>query len=41
MVKLLLEKGADASLPDYQGRSAGRLAEDMGRPDLAALFEKS
>ena len=38
MVKLLLERGADASLPDYQGRSAGRLAEDLGRPDLAALF---
>jgi hypothetical protein len=38
MVRLLLERGADASLPDYQGRGAGRLAEDLGRPDLAALF---
>lgn len=38
MVKLLLERGADASLPDYQGRGARRLAEDLGRPDLAELF---
>jgi len=38
MVKLLLEQGADGSLADYQGRSAGRLTEDLGRPDLAALF---
>ena len=38
MVRLLLKSGADASLPDYQGRSAGRLAEDLGRPDIASLF---
>jgi ankyrin repeat protein len=38
MVRLLLKNGADASLPDYQGRSASRLAEDLGRPELVALF---
>lgn len=38
MVRLLLDRGADASLPDYQGRGARRLAEDMGRPDLAELL---
>ena len=38
MVRLLLKSGADASVPDYQGRSGGRLAEDLGRPELAALF---
>jgi ankyrin repeat protein len=38
MVLLLLSRGADASLPDYEGRSARRLAEDMKRPDLAELF---
>lgn len=39
MVRLLLERGADPSLPDYKGRGARQLAEDMGRPALAALFD--
>jgi uncharacterized protein len=39
MVRLLLERGADASLPDYKGRGARQLAEEMGRPSLAALFD--
>jgi ankyrin repeat protein len=39
MVRLLLDRGADPSLPDYQGRGARRLAEDMGRTDLAQLFD--
>ena len=39
MVRLLLERGADPTLPDYQGRGARQLAEDMDRPDLAGLFE--
>jgi len=38
MVRLLLARGADPSLPDYQGRGARRLAEDMGRPEIAELF---
>ena len=38
MVRLLLEHGANPSLPDYKGRGARQLAEDMGRPALAALF---
>jgi uncharacterized protein len=38
MVRLLLEHGADPSLPDYKGRGARQLAEDLGRPALAALF---
>jgi uncharacterized protein len=38
MVAWLLERGADPSLPDYQGRSAAQLAEAMGRPELAALL---
>jgi ankyrin repeat protein len=39
MVRLLLEQGADPSLPDYKGRGARQLAEDMGRSDLAELFD--
>ncbi|MDQ6720560.1 MAG: ankyrin repeat domain-containing protein [Candidatus Dormibacteraeota bacterium] len=39
MVRLLLERGADPSLPDYEGRGARRLAEDMGRPDIVELFD--
>jgi hypothetical protein len=39
MVRLLLERGADASLPEYEGRGARRLAEDMGRADIAELFD--
>ena len=39
MVRLLLEHGADPSLPDYKGRGARKLADDMGRPALAALFD--
>jgi hypothetical protein len=39
MVRLLLEAGADPSLPDYKGRGARQLAEDLGRRDLAELFD--
>jgi ankyrin repeat protein len=39
MVRLLLEQGADPSLPDYKGRGARQLADDMGRRDLAELFD--
>ena len=39
MIKLLLDRGADPSLPDYMGRGARKLAEDMTRADLAALFD--
>jgi ankyrin repeat protein len=39
MVRLLLERGADPSLPDYQGRGARKLAEDMGRGEIARLFD--
>jgi uncharacterized protein len=39
MVRLLLEHGADPSLPDYKGRGARELAEDLGRRDLAELFD--
>jgi ankyrin repeat protein len=38
MVRLLLEHGADPSLPDFKGRGARRLAEDMGRLDVAELI---
>jgi uncharacterized protein len=38
MVRRLLERGADPSLPDYEGRGARRLAEDLGRPEIAELF---
>jgi ankyrin repeat protein len=39
MVRLLLESGADPTLPDYEGRSARQLADKMGRSDLAKLFD--
>jgi ankyrin repeat protein len=39
MVRWLLDHGADPSLPDYKGRGGRQLAEDMQRPDLAALFD--
>jgi hypothetical protein len=39
MARLLLERGADPSLPDYQGRGARKLAEDVGRPEIAELFD--
>lgn len=39
MVRLLLGHGADPSLPDYKGRGARQLAEDLGRRDLAELFD--
>jgi ankyrin repeat protein len=39
MVRWLLDHGADSSLPDYKGRGGRQLAEDMQRPDLAALFD--
>ncbi|MEA2634911.1 MAG: uncharacterized protein QOH92_1678 [Chloroflexota bacterium] len=39
MVRLLLKHGADPSLPDFKGRGARQLAEDMGRRDLAELFD--
>jgi ankyrin repeat protein len=38
MVRFLVESGADASLPDYKGRDARALAQDMGRPDIAKLL---
>jgi ankyrin repeat protein len=38
VVRWLLERGADPSLPDYQGRSARELALAMDRPELAALL---
>jgi ankyrin repeat protein len=38
MVAWLLHRGADPSLPDFQGRSAPALAEATGRPDLARLI---
>jgi len=38
MVRLLLENGADQSLPDYKGRGARQLAEDMDRSEIADLF---
>jgi hypothetical protein len=40
MVRLLLESGADPSVPDYKGRGAKQLAEDMRRSDIADLFEQ-
>jgi uncharacterized protein len=39
MVRLLLERGADPSLPDYKGRGARQLAADMGRSELYELFD--
>jgi hypothetical protein len=39
MINLLLDRGADPSLPDYMGRGARKLAEDMNRTDLAGLFD--
>jgi ankyrin repeat protein len=39
LVTWLLAHGADPSVPDHQGRSARRLAEAMGDPDLARLFD--
>jgi ankyrin repeat protein len=38
MVRWLLDHGADASVPDHEGRTARQLAEAMQQPDLAALF---
>ena len=40
MITLLLDRGADPSLPDYMGRGARELAEDMTRTDLAELFDQ-
>jgi uncharacterized protein len=39
MIRLLLDRGADPSLPDYLGRGARKLAEDIARADLAQLFD--
>jgi ankyrin repeat protein len=39
MVRLLLDRGADPSVPDYMGRGARKLAEDLRRTDLADLFD--
>ena len=39
MVRLLLEHGADPSLPDYKGRGARQLAEDMRRSEIYELFD--
>ena len=41
MVRLLLERGADTSLPDYEGRGAPQLAEHLGSPAIAALFDRN
>jgi hypothetical protein len=38
MVRLLLDRGADPSLPDYEGRDARRLAEELGRREIVELF---
>ena len=38
MIRLLLDKGADPSAPDFEGSSARQLAEKMSRPELAGLF---
>ena len=38
VVRLLLERGADPSLPDYNGRDARSLALETLRPDIAALL---
>ena len=38
MIAWLLERGADPTLPDHEGRSAPDLARAMGRTDLADLF---
>jgi ankyrin repeat protein len=38
MVRLLLKHGADPSLPDYKGRGARQLAEEMGSSEIADLF---
>lgn len=38
MVRFLVESGADVSLPDYKGRDARNLAQDMGRSDIAKLI---
>jgi ankyrin repeat protein len=38
MVRWLLAHGADPEVPDYEGRSARRVAEAMGEPELARLF---
>jgi uncharacterized protein len=39
MVRLLLKHGADPSLPDYKGRGARQLAEDMRRSEIVDLFD--
>jgi ankyrin repeat protein len=39
MVRLLLDRGADPSAPDYMGRGARELADDITRTDLAELFD--
>lgn len=39
MVRLLLEHGADPSLPDYKGRGARRWLRTWGRRDLAERFD--
>ena len=41
MVRFLVESGADVSLPDYKGRDARSLAQDMGRGDIAKLIPPS
>jgi ankyrin repeat protein len=39
MVRLLLEHDADPSLRDYKGRGARQPADDMGRSEIAVLFD--
>jgi ankyrin repeat protein len=38
IVRLLLEHGADPSVPDFKGRGARQLADDLGRADVAELI---
>jgi len=39
MVRWLLDNGADPSAPDFKGRDARQLALEMGREELAGLFD--
>ena len=38
MARWLLDHGADASAPDFKGRTARELALEMGEPELAELL---
>lgn len=39
LVRLLLNHGADPSLPDFKGRGAKQLAIELDRPELVELFD--